>query len=271
MDRMPTVAGQFYPGDPFRIKSLVTQLLALPADAPAPDRPAILSMAPHAGYIFSGPTAARTLARAGLSGTVILLGPNHTGLGQRLAVWEAGLWHFPGAAVAVDSALAQALTCAEPRLTADRAAHIKEHSLEVMLPFLHYLDPDLKIVPICVAVPVLSTLTEVAARMADVIKAWPGQISIVVSSDMSHYISAAQAKKKDNLALERILALDPEGLFRVVRQENISMCGIMPMTLGLTLAKQLGASRAELVDYTNSGQVTGESSQVVAYAGVLAW
>ena len=271
MDRMSTVAGQFYPGDPFRIKDLARKLISRPAGEDLPSPPVMLAMVPHAGYIFSGPTAGRTLSRTALDGTIIMLGPNHTGMGAKMAVWPDGTWRFPGAGLPVNSDLASALTSAEARLVADRSAHMREHSLEVILPLLYYLNPTLRIVPICVSEPNLEILSAVAASMAEVIKAWPEKTCLLVSSDMSHYISASQAKTQDNKALERILALDPDGLYSTARANNITMCGVLPMTLGLFIVKALGASKAELIYYSHSGQVTGDTEQVVGYAGVLVW
>ena len=271
MDRKPKVAGQFYPGDPFRIKDLALKLVKRPEGHNDTSPPAILAMLPHAGYIFSGPTAGRTLARSGFEGAVLMLGPKHTGMGSKISIWDDGSWLFPGAALPVNNALARALCTADARITPDHMAHLGEHSLEVQLPLLYYLNPQINIVPIIVAETDFTVLSSLADSMCKILKSWPHRVNLLVSSDMSHYISAEQARQQDDKAIERILALDPEGLFSVVRREKISMCGILPMTLGLLIAAQLGATRAELIDYANSGEVTNETEKVVGYAGMLVY
>lgn len=267
MIRQPVVAGRFYPGDPAALDREVAGYLA--QAGPRATRPTLLAMVPHAGYVFSGSVAGRTLGAAALADTLLLLGPNHTGRGHRLALWDDGAWVVPGHEVAVDAALAQAFLQADKRLSPDVGAHLGEHSLEVVLPFLCATNPGARIVPLCVAEPNPAVLGEVATHIAAVLRALPSPVSIVVSSDMSHYVSQAMARKSDALALSRVLELDPQGLWDVVRREGISMCGVLPMALGLFVAKALGAREAVLAGYATSGEVTGDMDQVVGYAGVL--
>jgi AmmeMemoRadiSam system protein B len=261
------VAGQFYPGQG---PALARQIAGYLGEAgPRETAPTILAMVPHAGYVYSGAVAGRTLGAARLADRLLLLGPNHTGQGRRLAVWPDGAWAVPGRLVPVDAELAGALTAAEPRLTPDTAAHLGEHSLEVVLPFLAATNPECRVVPIAVAEPDPRVLAQVAGAMAGVLAGLPGPVSIVVSSDMSHYVPHEAAKRRDALALDRVLALDPDGLFSVVREHGITMCGVLPMVLGLHLAKALGATEAVLAAYATSGEVSGDYHQVVGYAGVL--
>ena len=267
MTRNPIVAGRFYPGSRSALEREVRAYLT--AGAPAVAEHTILAMAPHAGYVYSGGVAGFTLGRANLAETIVLLGPNHTGLGQPLAVWAEGAWLCPLGAMQVDSGLAEALLAAEPRLKADEEAHVQEHSLEVMVPFLCALNPGLTVVPMAVSEPSFSELSAAAKAMAEVLKAWPRPVSILVSSDMNHYLPQDQTKERDSLALEAVTRLDPEGLYQVVRQKGISMCGVLPMTMGLILAKELGATKAQVAAYATSGDVSGDYSQVVGYAGVL--
>lgn len=267
MMRQPVVAGQFYPGQAPTLRRQVATLLA--QAGPREARHTVLAMVPHAGYVYSGPVVAKTLGQARLADRILLLGPNHTGRGRRLAVWPTGEWRIPGGSVPVDQALADALLTAAPRLTPDVEAHFGEHSLEVELPFLVATNPGCRIVPICVAESDPGVLRDVAAAISGALTGLAEQVSIVVSSDMSHYLPQETAKQQDSLALDRILALDPEGLFRVVRQAGITMCGVLPMVLGMFVAKALGATKAVLAAYGTSGEASGDFRQVVGYAGVI--
>lgn len=266
LDRQPCVAGQFYPP---RHEQWVASVQGCMRDQIERSTFSKLVMVPHAGHVFSGDVAGRTLAQARLQETIILLGPNHTGMGAPLAVWPDGRWLLPGAAMHVDAELVQALLAVEPALTADRAAHIREHSLEVVLPFLWMKNPHARLVPIAVGDPRPHILAGAAAKIAEKMQALGREFSIVVSSDMNHFATDAQTRERDAKALERITALDPMGFYGTVREENISMCGVLPMTLGMHLANITGAKKGEVIAYATSGEVNGDMSKVVGYAGVI--
>lgn len=267
MQRQPAVAGRFYDSSPDRVYPMVDQFLGLAEEKR--DAKTILAMLPHAGYIYSGPVCGKTLGMANFEQTVLLLGPNHTGLGDRFSLWPSGQWDIPGVALQVDDALATTLLEACPLLSADTEAHIQEHSLEVILPFLFQMNPETTIVPIAISSFVFEDLQEVGKAVGTVLKNFDRPVSIVVSSDMSHMISEDEAKRLDSMALEAAVNLDPRGLFSTVREHQISMCGVLPMTTGLFAAHELGATQGELVAYATSGAVTGDFDQVVGYAGVL--
>jgi AmmeMemoRadiSam system protein B len=150
----------------------------------------------------------------------------------------------------------------------DSVAHRFEHSLEVQLPFLQFRSPQVSIVPICISRMPLESLLQMGDGLARAIKGAASPPLIVASTDMTHYESGKAARRKDFQALEKVLALDPQGLYQVVQGERISMCGVLPTVVMLQAALGLGASRAELVGYSNSGDVTGDQSEVVGYAGV---
>ncbi len=267
MIRQPVVAGQFYPGSAQDLqKEVGTYLSGAPASR---QERTLLAMAPHAGYVYSGEVAGMTLGQANLAGSLLLLGPNHTGMGRPLSVWTRGQWLTPLGPADIDENLADALTAADHRLEPDHAAHLQEHSLEVMLPFLQVKNPGFKFVPVAVSEPRLSELSGVARSLAAVLKDWPEPVSMVVSSDMSHYVPHEKAKELDSLALGAALRLDPVGLYSTVRELGISMCGVLPMTLALMTALELGATNAELAAYSTSGDVSGDYARVVGYAGVL--
>lgn len=273
MLRRPIVAGKFYPGGRDALEAAVRGYLAT---APRHDAVrAIVTMVPHAGYFYSGAVAGMTLGWADLPDRLVLLGPNHTGRGAPLAVWDAGSWETPLGRTDVDEPLAVALLDRDRRFTADREAHLGEHSIEVVIPFLQAKKPLARILPIAVAEPRLDVLISAAESLAEVIRAQSSAqstetpVAMIVSSDMSHYLPDAETREQDALALKAILALDPEGLYATVRTHGISMCGVLPMTLALATARRLGASHAELASYATSGEASGEYDRVVGYAGAL--
>lgn len=262
MDREPAVAGRFYEGDPRGLAREVRAFLA----AEAAPRPALGVVAPHAGYLYSGAIAGAVYARVAVPPRVIVLGPNHTGLGRMAALWPAGGgWRTPLGTVPVSRPLTEALAAGPVEL--DRAAHLREHSLEVQVPFLAVARPDVELAALCLGPLDLEGCEEIGRIVAAAARAHGALL--VASSDMSHYIPAAEAAEKDRHAIDRVLALDPEGLYRTVRREGLTMCGVIPATVMLFAARALGARSAELVRYGHSGEVTGDDAQVVGYAGLI--
>jgi AmmeMemoRadiSam system protein B len=263
MQRAPAVAGRFYPADADRLAAEIRTRMG----AAQPVR-ALAIVGPHAGYVYSGSIAAETWARVLVPARVILLCPNHTGMGVRASMWAGGAWTIPGSAVAIDEELRTALL-AETALELDDDAHLREHAIEVHLPLLIARRADARIVPICLArlpVPECRALGEGIARA---IAKVGGDVLVVASTDMSHYVSAEVAAELDQLALARVLALDPAGLHEVVERERISMCGYVPTTVALFCARARGSSTASLVRYGNSGEASGDFERVVGYAGVI--
>ena len=303
MDREPAVAGRFYPAGRDALATEVAALLGAPvrrlgrrlgdwmgrrrapaagadaggeaaaqpgaargapgAEAPVP---ALGVLAPHAGYVYSGGVAGATYARVRVPDRVVVLCPNHTGRGARVSLWPGGSWRTPLGDVPVDAETTGALLAAGAA-EADVEAHRLEHALEVQLPFLQARNPRVALTALCLgplAWPACRDLGEAVARAAGAAGAL-----VVASSDMSHYLPAATARRKDERALERMLALDPQGLHEVVLREDISMCGFVPATVMLVAALERGAREAELVRYGHSGEASGDDAAVVGYAGVL--
>jgi AmmeMemoRadiSam system protein B len=264
MIRPAVVAGQFYPGHRQGLQEFVANFVQ-PESA---DRDVIGLMSPHAGYVYSGRVAGQTFAGVAVPDEVILLGPNHTGRGHAVAVCADGSWETPLGRTTIAAGLAAQVLEECPQTRADDLAHRFEHSLEVQLPFLQAAAPTTSIVPICIASQPLDELLRIGDGIARVALAAKRRPLLVASSDMTHYESAEAAREKDFMALERVLALDPVGLYETVREYGITMCGVLPTVVMLQAAKALGASEAELVAYSNSGDVTGDQSEVVGYAGV---
>jgi AmmeMemoRadiSam system protein B len=266
MIRRAAVAGQFYPGDR---DSLTRDLVALTEGKSSPKEPRALAlMVPHAGYMYSGRVAGQTYTAASLARRTVILCPNHTGLGEAIAVNDEGFWETPLGRLAIDAPLARAVLAGCPAARVDAAAHAREHSLEVQLPFLQYLLGEVTLVPICVGTLNLRVLLDLGQAVASAIRQDGGDVLLILSSDMSHYVPAAFAKVQDDKAIERVVALDPEGLHRVVLKEDISMCGVAPAVAGLEAARRLGATAARLVAYGHSGETTGDLRSVVGYVGV---
>jgi AmmeMemoRadiSam system protein B len=264
MLRSAVVSGQFYPG---QRESLLATLGSLVV-ADAREKPAIAVMSPHAGYIYSGGVAGKTFSSVPIPDQVVILGPNHHGRGHNAAVYVNGAWETPLGQTTIASGLARRILTECTMTAEDSVAHRFEHSLEVQLPFLQFRAPHVSIVPICISRMPLELLLQLGDGLARAIQASDSAPLIVASTDMTHYESGKTARKKDFQALEKVLALDPEGLYEIVQGEKISMCGVLPTVVMLRAALVLGASEAELIAYSNSGDVTGDQSEVVGYAGV---
>ncbi|MGI6655534.1 MAG: AmmeMemoRadiSam system protein B [Desulfobulbus sp.] len=266
MTRMPAVDGRFYPADPKGLQAMMEQLV--PA-RPAEELEAALAVVlPHAGYVYSGAVAGKTISRVRVPESVLLLGPNHHGRGAAVAL-DTRDWRMPWGLVPCDRELADLLVQKAPMVREDHAAHAAEHSLEVQLPFLYRMQPKLAIAPLVIGRVDYPSCRETASALACAIRALNRPVLVVASTDMSHYLSRREAMVLDRLAIDHVLALDPEGLYQTVVQRRISMCGVIPTTIALLIALELGARQAELVEYTDSGAVSGDTAQVVGYAGVI--
>jgi len=263
--RRAIVANRFYPGSKQTLAREIDGFFEKSQRAPGK---ALAVVSPHAGYLYSGALAAGTLAAVTIPESVIILGPNHHGRGAAIAL-SATDWQTPLGVVPVDTTLIDLLLELGPMIQVDESAHAPEHSLEVQLPFLQRLQPRLKIVPLVLSQLSFAECQALAASLAAAISAAGGDHLLVASSDMSHYESREAASRKDHLALAAIAAMDAEALYRTVFSQQISMCGVIPVVVAILAAQRLGAEHAELIGYTDSGYVTGDSHQVVGYAGVV--
>ncbi|MFZ0704927.1 MAG: AmmeMemoRadiSam system protein B [Candidatus Korobacteraceae bacterium] len=266
--RLPAVAGKFYPADSRELRSEVEAFTRPAESAPEAKIPALGCVAPHAGYIYSGGVAGAVYSHLELPARYIILCPNHTGRGAPLAIMSTGAWRTPLGDVPVDEELASNLKARFSLLTEDAAAHRFEHALEVQLPFLQVLRPQFSFVPITVGTGHFEVLSALGVAIASAIREAGERIMVIASSDMNHYESDSVTRVKDRRAIDQILALDPQGLYDVVRQAHISMCGYGPTVAMLTAALKLGASKAELLRYATSGDVSGDRDTVVGYAGL---
>lgn len=264
MQRQPVVAGQFYPGS---FKQLELSLSALITENSSKKKVTGI-ISPHAGYVYSGGIAGQLFSSIQIPQTVLIIGPNHTGTGAPAALYPDGEWLTPLGVVPVNPRLNSLLLQHVPYLQSDSVAHKQEHSLEVQLPFVRYLRPDVTISAICLGSGDYTPLAEIGSGVASAIRAYGEDVLIIASSDMTHYESSDSARYKDELALAKILAFDSRGLLEICRSRHITMCGVAPSAVMLAAARDLGAETAEVVAYGNSGDVSGDHQRVVGYAAV---
>lgn len=265
LTRNPAVAGYFYPGKELELKRMLSGMVN--SEEEKIEAKAVIS--PHAGYMYSGRVAGALFSSIQVPDRVILMGPDHRAATTSFAIMDEGFWSTPLGKVQIDSDLARQVLQQSEWVSNDASAHSQEHSLEVQLPFLQYLNPNVSIVPISnTYFADFSQLEELGKTLARTVLKYEYPILIVASTDMSHQVSQETARKKDFLAIDRILDLDPQGLYDVVKAQRISMCGFQATTAVLIAAIGLGANKAELIQYSTSGDVTGDFSSVVGYAGI---
>src|SRR5271157_44364 len=264
--RTPAVAGRFYPARPEVLLREIYEYTSPPQNTRVS---AIGCVSPHAGYMYSGHVAGAVYSRLEIPEHCIILCPNHTGQGVPLAIMTTTAWQTPLGEVAASAQLGSQLLKRFPGLQENSAAHRAEHAIEVQLPFLQAQQSKLHIVPIAVGTSNFEVLRGLGEAVAEVVGACGEKVLIVASSDMNHYESDAITRVKDHKAIERVLAMDARGLWEVVMNEDISMCGFGPTIVMLTAAKILGATAATLVKYATSGDVSGDRDTVVGYAGIV--
>jgi hypothetical protein len=265
--RKPAVAGAFYPGEKDALKEMVDGYLAA---APKRDYNGIMALvSPHAGYIYSGQVAAHGYRQ--LEGqhydTVVIIGPSHHIYFDGISVYEGDYFETPLGNISFDRELSRALIEASPRMTNRTDAHVKEHSVEVQLPFLQEVLGDFKVVMMVMGAQTRENIDELARVLAEELRG--RKVLLVASSDLSHYYPYDTAVNLDHLCLYGMQALDDDGLWKDIIDGRTEMCGYGPVLAVMKAAKALGASGAEVVKYANSGDVTGDRNRVVGYASVV--
>lgn len=264
MIRHPAVAGSFYPADSVSLAHDLDRMLQ--TDAVPQHAKAII--VPHAGYVYSGTVAGELIAETEIPPTVVLLGPNHHGAGQDIAVTGADSWSTPLGEVPVAASLRDRLCREIPALVIDERAHAAEHSLEVMLPFLQRRQSDLQIVPISLRYLDYRGAAELGRSIAAVLRQQQEEVLLLASSDMNHFLDAETTERLDFMAISAMTDFDPSALYQTVVENRISMCGVLPAVVVMHAARELGASSCRLVRYAHSGLVNGDNSRVVGYAGL---
>ncbi len=265
MKRKPAVAGSFYAGTAEGLRSQILKCL----EPGQKTEEALGAIVPHAGYMYSGWVAGAVYSRLKIPPVVVILGPNHTGMGAGASIMLKGEWQTPLGNVEINNKLAVSILSHSNILADDEGAHLREHSLEVQLPFLQSLVEDFSFVPIVFLSHSYEACEDVGKALARAIKNFPQPILILASTDMSHYVSQEVAQKKDQQAINAILNLSPRELYQTVLTQRISMCGFIPTVAALIAFQQLGAKEAKLVKYMTSGDVNRDYTAVVGYAGFI--
>ncbi|MCI4330502.1 MAG: AmmeMemoRadiSam system protein B [Thermoplasmata archaeon] len=270
--RPPAVAGQFYEADGKRLAAQVEACFLdrrgpgeLPVRHRSPRRRIRAMVVPHAGFLYSGPIAAKAYAALAAErppASVLVLGVDHHGL-ARVAALSDRAWQTPWGPTPVDHELVRLLS--RPPISVDEDAHRAEHSIEVQLPFLEYVLPKPRFVPLMVRFAPLGSLEQVAKVVRDAIRG--RDVLLIASTDFSHYVPAATAERLDRMAIDQILARDAEGLYGTVRRHDISMCGIAPTTV-LLAALSGEPLTSRLLAWGHSGDVEA-MRDVVGYASIL--
>jgi len=270
--RRPAVAGAFYAASQDSLRKQIIDSFKhklgpgrLPEELKTSNILAVIC--PHAGYMFSGPSAAHSYLELGEQkppNTVVIIGPNHTGWGTPVSVMREGVWETPLGEVTIDTKLSDNIIESFVTARSDESAFIREHSLEVQLPFLQFIYPDFKFVPICMGYQDLKTSVELGQAIYEASK--DRDIIVIASSDLTHQESKASAKMKDQYVLDAIRELDEEKLQESVKTHRISTCGYGPISATLVYSKLKGATKAEVLTYYTSGDIIGDNSAVVGYA-----
>lgn len=281
--RAPAVAGSFYPADPVRLRDRVRELTR--ADR-APRRVRAV-LVPHAGYDYSGRVAGETFARVEVPDRACILATNHTGQGPAFSIWPDGAWQTPLGDVPVDDGLTAVILAGCPGAKAEESAQQGEHSAEVEIPFIAFLNPSVRIAVVTVSymrIPEAERLTrllEFGRALGRVLARCETCPLLVASTDMSHcgvdfhqapppgHDADSFARAQDAPAIERMVAMSADGLYRVVNERRVTMCGWAPAVVAIEAASAMGAATAELVRYATSADVSGNRDHVVGYAGIL--
>lgn len=292
--RPPTVAGTFYEGDKAGLQREIERAFLhklgpgkIP-DTKGTTRSIKAVVSPHAGYMYSGHIAAHTFSAIyedGEPDVFVILGPNHSGMGAAMAVWNTGGWETPFGVVQVDENVADAIIDQSQHAQPDETAHRREHSIEVQLPFLQFLFPTAKIVPICINTdPIyfkhflgdqkciknaVDVSTEIGGAVSSALDALGVDGLVIASSDFTHQESAKSAHSKDQAAIEQTLSLDAAGFAQTVNARSASICGYAPIVTSIAFAKERGATIGKLLKYTTSGDITGDNGHVVAYGSII--
>lgn len=276
--RVPAVAGMFYPDNPRDLRQLIDQSFRDTRFGPGRQPPStgkrkIYGMvAPHAGYVYSGAVAANGFFEVSSLDfqDVIMLGPNHYGIGKGVAIMRSGVWQSPLGEVEINTRLAEEIARRSATSDFSDSSHSKDHCLEVQIPFLQYIRQKVQIVPIVLIMQDIDTAFDLGKAIAEVVAERGIESTLLIaSSDLTHYEPNEEAHRKDNELIKAVLALDVYKFYTVLERLNVSACGYGAIASIMVAAKSLGATKGELLRYATSGDVTGDKSAVVGYSSIV--
>jgi AmmeMemoRadiSam system protein B len=282
MERAPVVAGRFYPDDPEELQAEILKLLA--AEGSVTSQPAVAAIAPHGALAASGSVSAAVFARVQIPSVVVLLCASHTGQATRGSIMHHGTWRLPGGGVPIDTRFAEELRSLA-LLTEDPDAHRHEHAIEVHLPFLLRRNPRVRIVPVAFGPLPAATCVRIGNALADVMNGHSRDVLALASTNLAHYLPVDALAERDERVLDRIRALDVEGLFQLSEGPEIgrsaasvpandagatsAIDGLVPTAIVMSAARALGAMSAEVVARDDSSTASGDRERAVGYAGVV--
>jgi AmmeMemoRadiSam system protein B len=282
MLRNPVVSGSFYPSDVITLKQTMKKYFD---KIKTKEKKSVSAIVPHAGYVYSGQTAAYAYSTIKEEKTFVILCPNHTGNGASVSVMNKGVWNTPLGNLLIDDDLAKDIIDSSAVFTADERAHTYEHSCEVQLPFLQYKFGNFKFVPICISadhsdIEHCSEIGKSLAKVIDFKKHY-----VIVSSDLTHYGKSYgfhpfqgkreevlfQFKKLDTQIINRILGFNSSGLNHFMEETGATVCGIGPILSLLTMLSEKGVKNSELLNYSTSYDVSKDISTIVGYSSMIFW
>jgi AmmeMemoRadiSam system protein B len=267
MLRLPAVAGQFYPANSLELSNLVRQFSKQTSDSRKKRVKACL--APHAGYVYSGKVVGSVLGQIEIPKKILVLGVRHFPRGENAAILSDGAWRTPLGDAQIDSQLANTLKSRCSLLKEDSVAHAQEHSLEVQIPFLQTLQPDLTFVPVALGTIRFEELQTIGEAIGEVLSESKDEILLLTTSDLNHYEDEATTRAKDEKAIAKLEEMNPRSLYDVCRTESISMCGLGPAVSMLFALKKLGTTNAETILHSTSAEISGDYRRVVGYTGMI--
>jgi AmmeMemoRadiSam system protein B len=273
--RRPAVAGAFYPADPDDLRGAIVSSYLHPLGPgslpPTSQERAGVSacVTPHAGYQYSGPVAAHSylwLSALRRPDLVVVVGPNHYGIGSGISTYRAGSWETPLGRVAIDQDAAAEIVKLTGLVDFDPMSHSREHSIEVQVPFLQHIYGTFKLLPICLAFQDIESSRELGRGLS---KMLAGRNALLIaSSDLTHYEPADIAKEKDMALLKTVQELDIEAFYAVLETKQVTACGFGAIATVMEASRLLGFKRGELHKYASSGDTTGDNQAVVGYPSV---
>ena len=267
--KTPNVSGQFYSADPKELSADIERYSAAAKITPLAQHIDVV-IAPHAGYLYSGPVAAYSFKAVSQNKykTIVILAPSHYLGFDGISIWPKGGFQTPLGVAPVDEEFTQKLMAANANVYFESKAFDQEHALEVEIPFLQKTFSDFQIVPIIMGQPSFQLLKDFAKALNQIIGDRQ-DVLVVVSTDLSHYHDDAFARQMDARTLGAVMQLNAEQVWIENQKRTMEMCGFVPATAAILYAREKGLNKTELLHYGNSGDVTGDKNRVVGYSAVV--